>query len=88
MEECKEKHTKYQPTIDEWKCPKCGSIGLYVEDDIDPDFCDKLHSDSWVYCDKCDYCNSTKKFTEYIMKQKNLVVCPTCKGKGYVNKQN
>lgn len=25
MEICQYKHTKYQPTDEEWKCPKCGA---------------------------------------------------------------
>jgi hypothetical protein len=45
---CAVVHTKYQPTEEEWKCPKCGvgSSLFYIEDPADKtDDCDLLHND-------------------------------------------
>ena len=45
MANCGDKHTKYQPTTEEWKCPLCGAnndgeyfyIDIFADDISDPD---------------------------------------------------
>ena len=84
---CAVVHTKYQPTEEEWKCPKCGvgSSLFYIEDPADKtDDCDLLHNDDGLYCHGCDYGISGKTFDAKIQKQRNLVSCLHCKGTGLV----
>ena len=52
MGKCTIKHTKFQPTDREWRCPKCGSEDMVIEDSDNFD-CDKLHNTDFVYCDNC-----------------------------------
>ena len=83
---CNAKHTEYNPSEEEFVCPKCGSIDFfidYIPEDANEE-CEKLHVDDFIYCDKCQYETTGKKFAEYVIKQKNLVKCPHCKGKGMV----
>jgi len=85
---CTKKHTKYQPADDEWKCPKCGSEDVFIEDEDEFNVidCDLLHVSATVLCESCWYAESATKFVNRLIKQKNLCVCPTCKGSGYVSK--
>ena len=92
---CTAKHTKYQPTDEEWKCPKCGAKAHNEESleegwiiDISSEFsedCDLLHEDDELCCYTCQYACSGKAFAAKVAKQKNLVTCPCCKGKGWVD---
>lgn len=45
MQQCNSKHTKYQPTDEEWRCPKCGSDSekFWIEDNFGADGCELLH---------------------------------------------
>ena len=51
MSECPGEHTEYQPTDDEWKCPKCGA-GVEDFRIVAADYpdCDKLHTTDIVTC--------------------------------------
>ncbi len=85
---CTAKHTKYQPTDKEFRCPKCkAKVGDFAIDEpletVDED-CTKLHVGEWLYCYKCSYGISAVVFTRQLMKVKNLVPCPCCKGTGLV----
>ena len=89
---CTLKHVKYEPTDEEWLCPKCGAEAgdFYIEareneNDSSPD-CELLHEDDVLDCNGCGYSVSGKAFSALIVKKKNLVKCPCCKGKGYVTK--
>lgn len=87
---CTEKHTKYQPTQDEWKCPKCGAgVGTFYIDESPNHDCDLIHNEDTIMCmglngDRCDYLASGKSFVQNLVKKKNMVPCPHCKGKGMV----
>lgn len=91
---CDGKHTKYQPSEAEWRCPKCGasadftSVGCNTfiidstEDGANPD-CTANHEGDCLRCD-CGYTTSGKAFAARLQKAANMVPCPTCKGHGLV----
>lgn len=93
--ECQHKHTKYQPTDEEWKCPKCG-VGhedgagwtLYdsPDDGTDGVDCLLLHNDDTLFCEKCSHSESGKTFALRLLKKHSFVTCPCCKGTGLVKK--
>ena len=89
MDRCKEKHTKYQPMDEEWRCPKCGD-DIYIEDiPIDAgDDCDLLHTEDWIVCRKCDMAMTGKQFAAKIKRSTGMTTCPHCMGKGVVGKEN
>ena len=87
---CQAKHTKYQPTDEEWKCRKCGSgpESFWIEES-DPDKsddCTLLHNDDSAICFKCGYSVSGKSFAAALQREHNLISCPHCKGTGLVPK--
>jgi len=91
MTRCYKKHTKYQPTDDEFVCPRCGAtpedvkpfaLQMAADDECD---CDMLHMDDVLFCDNCGFSTSGRAFARRIQKEKDLVTCPFCKGKGLVS---
>lgn len=87
---CSAKHTAFQPTADQWKCPQCGSgnDSFYIEE---PDAtaiegCDRLHEQDEVCCNGCGYGASGKMLAKKMMKVHNREICPHCKGEGTVAK--
>jgi hypothetical protein len=38
-----------------------------------------------LYCYECEYTTTTAKFFAQLLKKKNTVPCPCCKGSGYVS---
>lgn len=95
---CVTKHTKYQPSNMEWRCPKCGTSpsdgGLCVEESAARDSsgsdneidCDGNHPDDFLRCYKCNFETSGKSFAASCEKKSNRVECGCCKGTGFVNK--
>lgn len=83
---CTNKHTAYQPTEEEFLCPKCKApCGDFCVDES-PDYeCPKLHPNDGLLCYKCDYRTTGAAYVRQIMKQRDLVPCPTCKGAGHVS---
>jgi Zn finger protein HypA/HybF involved in hydrogenase expression len=85
---CYAKHTKYQPTDEQWQCPLCGADNesFTVEESPDEvaDDCELLHEEDEVHCSNCNSSWSGKAVAAVMAKKANLVVCPTCKGAGYV----
>lgn len=87
---CTDKHTAYQPSDDEFKCPKCGATAgeFYIETEAEASTtradCALVHPDDVLLCTKCGYGVSGKAFAAAIMKKKNLVPCPHCHGRGTI----
>ena len=86
---CSAKHTAFQPTEAQWRCPKCGADPefFYIEDpdESSDDDCGKLHEKDTVICNKCEGGWSGKKVANILAKRLHLVPCPTCKGRGVVD---
>jgi len=93
---CGAKHTKYQPTDDEWRCPKCGADAesFWVDEiaeDSDPD-CQLLHVNDLLTCGTehgstySSYSIFGKSFAAMLQRKHNLGPCPHCKGSGLVKK--
>ncbi len=89
---CKHKHTKYQPTEAEWKCPNCDApIGDFCVDECVNAECPDLHPDDGLICyglngKGCpgEYGTSGQAFANLCVKKNNLVKCNCCNGTGYV----
>jgi len=89
---CSAKHTAYQPTEDEWKCPYCGanSDSFWIEEgaaDANED-CVLLHNTDGATCTACGKWITGKAFAARLQKQHNLVPCEHCKGRGLVEKKS
>lgn len=95
---CGVKHTKYQPTDKEWRCPKCGASadkGFCINEPAEgtDDNCSLLHDEDGIGCDNCmtehdrNTYYSGKQFAALLVKKNNLVPCPHCKGTGLVKKK-
>lgn len=86
---CEAKHTTYNPSLDEWKCPECQApVGEFAIDEPaegSSEDCERLHNKDYLHCYKCGYGVVGSKFATRIAKSKNLVPCPTCKGHGVVD---
>ena len=88
--QCTDKHTTYQPSDDEFKCPKCGADAgeFYIETEADASIpradCDLVHPDDNLLCTKCGYGVSGRVFVAALLRKKNLVPCPHCGGRGTV----
>lgn len=84
---CTIKHTAYQPTDEQWKCPRCeqGNECFYIEEPATgaAEDCVKLHEQDELLC-KCGYAGSGKSFAKKVMTAQNQIVCPHCKGAGTV----
>ena len=93
MANCGVKHTKYQPTMKEWKCPSCGANDdgehLYI-DVLDADItdfdCDLLHKKDGVVCTNCNKAWIGETLSKIMAKIANMFPCPNCKGTGFVKK--
>jgi hypothetical protein len=90
---CPGRHTKYQPTDEEFRCPHCGKgpkdnpQGLVIEENNDESVsaeCPQLHVDDYLRCYACDYEDNGRAYANRLAKKKDLVPCPCCKGKGMV----
>jgi DNA-directed RNA polymerase subunit RPC12/RpoP len=89
--ECDGKHTAYQPTEGEFKCPDCGAKpedpkGFYTDEPAEDanSSCSKMHVNDGLRCYKCDYEASGQSFAAKLQKKHDLVPCKHCKGKGLV----
>lgn len=82
---CAAKHTKYQPTTEEFECPACAAkAGDFAIDEGPNMECEKLHDEDYINCYKCGYGTSGKKYATKIAKAKNMIPCPRCKGNGMI----
>lgn len=88
---CRIKHTKFQPTLQQWVCPKCGhdpglnhTADFCIEQSAEgADYdCDQLHVDDYVVCTACGT-EWTGKGLAQAMQRKlgkaGEVTCPCCK---------
>jgi hypothetical protein len=93
MDKCQYKHTAYQIPDEDWLCPKCGADvdhGFYIYESVgDMDKvgfdCILLHDEDYISCSNCGYETNGKSFSKLKMKEKNKIVCPCCKGNGWVD---
>lgn len=90
---CHEKHTQYQPPIDEFRCPTCNAeAGVFIVDQGPNSNCDLLHLEDVLECVRCSEKNprrerdyiSGKSFAAMLQKKAGLVECDCCKGTGLV----
>jgi hypothetical protein len=93
------KHVIYEPITtkddtNEWFCPKCGcsqslepGFDFYIEENFGEEGCELLHEDDYIICTKCGYETTGKKYVAQLLKKKNMVTCPCCKGQGAVSKE-
>ena len=86
-------HTEYQPSDEEWKCPKCGAGAedgfciydpSYCEDDGDEN-CPKLHNDDSIICEECEFSCSGEEFAKMAKEKSTKVKCSHCNGTGWVD---
>lgn len=86
---CPAKHTVFQPTDEQWRCPDCGADNSHfvieMGDQTAEESCEKLHQLDEVYCHTCDDGWSGKAVATKLMKKANRVPCPTCKGCGTID---
>lgn len=86
--DCKAKHTRYQPSEAEWRCPKCGADAeRFIIDESDEDVhdvCSGLHDSDRLWCGRCEASRNGRQFAAMLERKNNLVPCPHCKGKGLV----
>lgn len=87
---CGAVHTKYQPNLKVWKCPKCGANAdhFYIEcfDDNAEQDCDQLHKNDSVACERCNLSWSGATIAKLIARAEGIVPCQHCKGTGFVRK--
>lgn len=81
---CPDKHTVFQPTEDEWKCPTCdsGHDYFYVYETYGLENCELLHRTDFVVCDKCKGEWTGAEIAKMLLQKNSAVVCPHCKGTG------
>lgn len=81
---CNGKHTRYNPTEEEFVCPKCGAKcgDFFIAENFGDDECELLHDDDCLQCSKCEYTISGKSFVKKLLKDKCTIACPTCGGSG------
>lgn len=88
MTTCQAKHTMFQPSMEQWRCPKCqakADDGFCIYDPVDgTEDCDKLHPGDGLACSKCRYETTGRAFAARVQKAAKVVCCPTCKGRGTV----
>lgn len=86
MVECKGKHTKFQPSDDQWKCPACGSEDFEV--DVQAygahSDCQLLHLLDSVVCYNCGESFYGEDLAEIMKKLGGFKRCPRCNGLGLV----
>lgn len=94
--ECVTKHTAYQPPIEEWRCPKCGTAppdGLCIDESAAVNSsgnsvdCNGNHSADTLLCYKCGYSTNGRAFATACQKKADLVPCACCKGVGFVSRK-
>ena len=87
MLECKRKHTIFNPSDEEWRCPNCGNIDDFILEDPFSTDCELLHKDDVISCNGCGCSYTGKQFCDILLKRKNLIPCPHCKGTGLIPKE-
>lgn len=85
---CKAKHTEYQPTEAEWRCPECGAgsavfVVFAPADGADEDCC-RLHVLDVCRCFHCGKTWSGRSLAQLGDKRAVKVPCPHCGGSGFI----
>jgi len=73
---CRAKHTMYQPSNAEWKCPECGETEHFYTETPDPeasDDCELLHSNDIIHCVQCGNSWTGTEIADIILLQKRLL---------------
>lgn len=67
---CAMKHTEFQPTDSQWRCPKCNApAGDFYIDGLDSsNDCQKVHTDDLVHCFECDFRSTGEQVVTLIEK--------------------
>jgi len=84
---CRVRHTKYQPSDSEWKCPKCGNIDNFGVQDSENFSCEKLHATDLVVCGACGFEATGTRVANMLMKIASRKPCPYCKGTGFIQEE-
>jgi rubredoxin len=84
---CSTKHIPLPIPDEDWKCPACGAgeDQFYIDqmDSDDPD-CTLTHAGDVCVCYSCHGTWTLKTIINKWARKKNFVICPHCKGKGFV----
>jgi len=92
MTTCTEKHAKFQPTDDQWKCPKCGAGNnggesmFYIDESPNGD-CELLHNEDYIVCVECKSSWTGKRLSTVMVDALSLEKCPHCAGTGFIAKK-
>lgn len=83
---CNVRHTLYQPTDAEWRCPNCGAdnTSFIIDSSATNIDCEFMHNDDEIFCSNCGYDTTGKKFAAMLQKKHNLTKCQYCNGTGLV----
>lgn len=84
---CTTKHTTFQPSDADWKCPHCGvgSDAFWVEENASQDIdCSLLHKQDGVICRNCDKFWTGQQIATILKKGKMEKPCPHCHGTGKI----
>jgi len=50
--------------------------------------CSLLHEKDFVVCENCGKGWSGKRVAQMLQKKHDYIICPTCKGKGFIKRQH
>lgn len=88
---CPAKHTTFDPTNEQWRCPACNAdnSAFWIEDHPEnvAEDCPRLHDRDEVVCNSCGDGWSGKVVAKKLMAKFNQIPCPTCRGCGTVQKE-
>jgi len=93
ISKCKSRHTKFQPSESEWRCPRCDadSSSFFIESSADDsdDECNGLHKKDVVECTVCRREWSGQAVSVAIMRKVGVAIdaCEHCNGTGFIKRK-